>query len=207
MNLLLGLVDRILFAVALIAGMLLPQFVDLYSEQYRADYKQIADTLAKDDARRERNAAAEQPLALLEATTRARYEADAAQMRPTAIQLETATLPAKIAHLATHLDVDLALKIIRAQPPNLRYTPEAFLCGIALGALASLIFQIIRGFFRRLRSRRYISTRIRANERTAASRPSPEPELMVKAPPAPTLSAPPKSAPSAAPVRREPRAL
>lgn len=202
MNLLLGLVDRVLFAAALIAGMLLPQFVDLYTEQYQAQYKQVADTLAKDDVRRARNATAgvEQPLALLEASTRARFEAEAALMRPTAIKLETASLPGKIGHLATHLDTDLALRIIKAQRPNLQYTIEAVLCGIALGALASLIFQILRGIVRTLVARRYISARVRANER-AANRPPPEP------PPAPTLTPPPRRAAAAAPVRREPRAL
>lgn len=146
MRVLLGLIDRILFAAALLVGLQLPALVQQYTQRLQDEHARVVQTLKRDDDYRQRNAAPQSDLlfAVLEAGTRAELEQQRDAQREALAVLQRASLPEKLWHLAMAGDRKALAAQLKVASPVLHTDRDALLCGLALAALASLLFQLLR---------------------------------------------------------------
>ncbi len=156
MRLLLGLADRLLFAIALVAAMQLPQFVDQYTQRYGGYHQALVDSLAEHQRNADQHYGGnlDQLIADLHASSAVgireigdklgRDRGREAEMRSGLAILERGSLPAKLWYLAKHLDGDIAAGTCAAFAPGLPLSLDALLCGLFGGLLATLLFNALR---------------------------------------------------------------
>ncbi|HEX4896337.1 MAG TPA: DUF2937 family protein [Solimonas sp.] len=155
MNLVLGLIDRLLFAAGLLLFLQLPQFIDQYTQRYAGYHQALADSFAEYQANADRHYGGD--LGRLIADLRAapgagireigdKLERDHDTLRRMAAGLEIlrhGTLWQKLRYLATDLDRPLAEGTWQDFEPGLPLSTDALLCGLLGALLASGLFNLL----------------------------------------------------------------
>jgi hypothetical protein len=152
MKLILGLADRVLFALALLLFMQLPQFIDHYTQRYAGYHQALVDSLAAhqhnadlhyhgdlraliDDLLGSERPGIREMGAQLE-----RDRQREARMAAGLLILREGNLFAKLRFLATDLDRPLAHGTLQDFKPGLPLTLDALVLGFSGAILASALF-------------------------------------------------------------------
>ncbi len=166
MKIVTGLLDRLLFAAGLVLFLQIPQFIDHYTQRYAGyrqavadsvqQYQTSADTHYEGDLRlmihEFQNAETPAMRDVGRKMDRERLKLD--EMTAGLAVLRTGSLPAKLAHLATDIDMPLARATFEDYKPGLPLTLDAAICGLVGGIFASLLFNLLLWPVRRLTDRR-----------------------------------------------------
>lgn len=168
MNLMTGLLDRLLFAAGLIVFLQIPQFIDHYTQRFGGYHQAVADSVATYQRSADRHYRGDLGLMI------ARFKADAKpalrevgeKMDTERTKLESMTrglsilqhgnLLDKLAYLAGDLDMSIARATFDAYRPGLPLTTDAMICGLFGGMLASALFSLLLWPLQRLFDRRPI---------------------------------------------------
>ncbi|NKF21871.1 DUF2937 family protein [Solimonas marina] len=185
MRMLLGLIDRLLFAAGFALAMQLPQFVDAYTQRYGGYHQALVDSMAEYQRNADEHYGGDidKLIADLHAAPAAgihdigdklqRDRAHELEMRNGLQILEHETLARRLVYLAGHLDADIARAAWASFQPGLPLSFDALLCGLVGAVLFSGLFNLLRWPFSLWRRRN------RRSSMPAAAKPAPA------APPAP----------------------
>lgn len=165
MSLVTGLLDRLLFAAALILFMQIPQFVDHYTQRFGGYRQAVAASVA--DYERSADLHYEGNLALMihefkaderpavrdlgNKMERERHLLD--EMTDGLAILEQAPLIDKLWYLARRIDMPIARATFDAFTPGLPLNLDALVCGLTGSVLVSALFNLLLWPLRRLASR------------------------------------------------------
>jgi len=170
MRIILGLLDRVLFAIGFLLFLQLPNYVDHYTQRMGGYHAADRATLAEYQQVANENHAGEllALIAAFEASDDAtvvrtgenlrQLRRRVAEMNRGLIILEGGTFLRKLAYLSINLRADIAFGTARAYVPGLPFTLAAAVCGLIGGILATLLFNVPRGCrrgWRRLRDWRH----------------------------------------------------
>jgi hypothetical protein len=163
-----GLTDRILFALALIIGMQLPEFITQYAQRFGGYHQALKDSLME----YQRNAdmhyegSLDRLIADLKASSSAGIRDMGSKvgndlqrerrMREGVDLLNNGSLMQKVAYLARHLDRPLAEGTWQAFKPGLPLTTDALACGLVAALLASGLFNFLIFLVQWIRKPRYV---------------------------------------------------
>ena len=153
-----GLVDRILFAIGVLAFMQAPHFVDQYTQRlggfYQAQaehlrqYQNIADQQYSGDLQaliEEFNASGRESVQQTAGAIRSNRE-QVAELKIDLQILERGEFVSKLVHLASNLRYSIAKETARVFTPGLPLTLEALVCGLLGGILFSVLFYCVTRF-------------------------------------------------------------
>lgn len=167
MRLLLGFIDRLLFAAAFALAMQLPQFVDGYTQRYGGYHQALVDGMAEYQRNADEHYGGDldKLIADLHAASAPgihdigdKLEHDRARelaMREGLAVLEHGTLAQRLWYLAGHLDIEIARATWMGFTPGLPLSVDALLCGLIGAVLISGLFNLLRWPFGAGRRRRH----------------------------------------------------
>lgn len=166
MRVLLGLIDRILFAAGFALAMQLPQFVDSYTQRYGGYHQALVDSMADYQRNADEHYGGNLDRLIGDLHTASapgireigdkleRERARELEMRQGLAILEGDSLTAKLWYLSRHLDRELARATWMAYTPGLPLSVDALVCGLVGAILLSGLFNLLRWPFSALRRRR-----------------------------------------------------
>lgn len=166
MRVLLGFIDRLLFAAGFALAMQLPQFVDSYTQRYGGYHQALVDGMAEYQRNADEHYSGDldKLIADLHAAPAPgihdigdKLERDRAKeldMRQGLAILEHDTLAQRLWYLAGHLDTELARATWMAFTPGLPLSIDALLCGLIGAVIFSGLFNLLRWPFSALHRHR-----------------------------------------------------
>lgn len=166
MGLLTGLLDRLLFAAGLALFLQIPQFLDHYTQRFGGYRQAVADSVAQYQRMADEHYGGD-----LDVMTQDFRTDDKPAMREMGDKifgerrrlkemelgltiLQYGHLGQKLWYLARHIEMPIAYGVLEAFRPGLPLTPDALLCGLVGGVLATLLFNLLLWPLRALFDRR-----------------------------------------------------
>ncbi len=166
MNLITGLLDRLLFTAGLLVFLQIPQFIDHYTQRYAGYHQALADSVG--EYQQSADAHYEGDLVLMihdfKADDKAamrdlggKMERDRNRLQQMTAGLDVLrgdSLVDKLVYLGTDLDRDIARATLDDFSPGLPLTPDALICGLIGGILISGLLNILLWIARQFGPRR-----------------------------------------------------
>jgi hypothetical protein len=155
MNLITGLLDRLLFTAGLLIFLQVPQFVDHYTQRYAGYRQAVADSVGEyqqsADAHYDGDLAlmihdfkADDKAAMRDLGTKMERDRERLEQMTAGLEvLRGSSLVDKLVFLAEDLDHDIARATLDDFAPGLPLTPDALICGLIGGILVSGLLNIL----------------------------------------------------------------
>ncbi len=166
MNLITGLLDRLLFTAGLLVFLQIPQFVDHYTQRYAGYHQAVADSVAEYQLSADAHYGGDLVLmihdfkvddkaAMREMGSKMERDRDhLLRMTAGLTVLRGDSLIDKLVFLAADLDHDIAGATLQDFSPGLPLTADALICGLIGGISISGLLNILLWIGRQLGTRR-----------------------------------------------------